>query len=109
VCASGCGIRSCILLPSTPHFQTIYTIHPNARAFWLAGNTPANWKGDLQRKQPLKLSLAQQLEHYTEMIEDNDREMIKNGRQMLTAIRIVGLALAIAGVVSTSYLACESM
>ena len=73
--------------------------------FWYVGNSPKQWLDDIEAKRPLSESLSQQLAHYDEMIEANDRLMRRNNKQMLWAMWMAWGALAIGGVVAVALIA----
>jgi hypothetical protein len=69
--------------------------------FEFVGNTPAGWLADVRAKQPLKKSLAQQLEHYAGMIEANDETLKSNARQMRNSVWWTWGSLATGGIIAT--------
>lgn len=54
--------------------------------FWFVGNTPKQWEQDLKDHTPITNSLAQQIQHYEDMIAANNQLMRRNSKQMLAAI-----------------------
>jgi len=73
--------------------------------FWYVGNTPTQWVADVQLKRSFKESLAEQLNHYSQMISDNDRLMRQNNKQMMGAIWTAWGALAIGGAIAVILIA----
>jgi hypothetical protein len=65
--------------------------------FEFCGNQPKNWRDDAERKISLKMAIAEQCEHYDEMIACNTMAMQKNSRLFNRAVYIALLGLGAGG------------
>jgi hypothetical protein len=65
--------------------------------FWFVGNSPKMWIGDIESDLSYKASIAQQLEHYAYMIEENSRCMVICNKRLKCSMLIAWGTLLIGG------------
>lgn len=57
--------------------------------FFFAGNAPKEWFNPIDLRRPIKESMGEQAEHYSEMIVDNNTAMTRNGLLYRRALKLV--------------------
>jgi hypothetical protein len=66
--------------------------------FYVPGNEPKSWYGDIANPRELKVLLGEQAEVYQEMIDDNMRTLSKNSQRFIAGA-MAGMAAPLAGFV----------
>jgi hypothetical protein len=88
----GGGIAALLFLAAAAH--AIAAMLPIS--FWLPGNEPESWYGDVDSKKAMMEALGEEAEHIQSKIEDN-RKVLKRNARLFKRAAILGICAPTAG------------